>query len=181
MEINFIFRGTILIIQCQYNDKMRDVFNKFFCCISCKNPNSFVFLYNGVKVNGNLTVIQTANYNDQIQNKMKIIVGEKDESIDHSLFQNKNEIKYTGKIMIYIIYQGNITEFEYESGEKMGNVFKTFFDKEEINNPGSFYFLYGGDKLDKNLIINQILNYYDKLRKKMVILAFEYTFQIINK
>ena len=174
MEINFIFRRNIIKLQCQYNEIMRNVFKKFFLYISCKNPDSFFFLYNGDKVNENLTVIQTANYNDQIQNKMKIIVGEEDESSDLSLFQNKNKIKYTGKIMLNIIYQGNKTEFEYESGEKMGNVFKTFFDKEEINDPGSFYFLYGGDKLDKNQIINQISNYYDKLRKKMVILAIEH-------
>ena len=63
----------------------------------------------------------------------------------------------------------------------MGSVFKTFFDKFGINNPDSFYFLYGGEKLDNNLIINKILNYDDKMRKKLTMLAIMIDFEENNK
>ena len=105
IEIIFTINGQNLKFICHWNNIMRNVFKKLLMMMGKDNPDSFLLLYNGNKVDENLTVAQIANYNDKMSNSMRILVVQKDDMFDHSFSQRKNEIDYTGKIMINIIYE----------------------------------------------------------------------------
>ena len=46
-EVIFNYEGTIISIQCDINDKMENVINKFLLKIEKQENNNFYYLYNG--------------------------------------------------------------------------------------------------------------------------------------
>ena len=75
-EAIFNYEGTNTTIQCNINDKMRNVIDSFFTKIkeNENNLNSLCFLYNGNKINKELTFNEQANDLDKNRKKMNIIV-----------------------------------------------------------------------------------------------------------
>jgi len=86
VEVIFNYEGINIIIQCNINDKMKDVINKFLIKIGKnENDNNLLYLYDANIINNELTFIQQANEIDRNRNKMNIIVNKKND--------NNNEIK----------------------------------------------------------------------------------------
>ena len=86
-EVVFNFKGVETTIQCNINDKMKEIKNKFITKTQ-NEENKIYFLYNGDKINEELSFSQQANELDNQTKKMKILVYEKVENKE-----NKKEIK----------------------------------------------------------------------------------------
>ena len=63
---NFIYKGIKTSIQCLNEDKMKNICNKFASKID-QNINTFYFIYNGSKINYDLTF-----YQNLIENSKKV-------------------------------------------------------------------------------------------------------------
>ena len=76
-EANVIFtlEGVNLSIRCTAEDKMKDICNKYSTKIN-KNMNSLLFLYEGNKINYELSFKEQANSIDRNNHQMKIFVSE---------------------------------------------------------------------------------------------------------
>ena len=72
-EISFLYQSSETLIQCQKDDLMKDICIKF-ANKNKININDIYFIYNGNKINENLTFTQQVNTDDNIRNKMKILV-----------------------------------------------------------------------------------------------------------
>ena len=79
-EANVIFTldGVNLTIQCTKEDKMKEICKSYSNKIN-KNIDSLIFLYEGNKVNFELSFKEQANNIDRNNNQMKILVSECDE------------------------------------------------------------------------------------------------------
>jgi len=77
---NVIFddNSTKIHIQCNFNDKMIDIFKKYSCKIRMPLDSLF-FIYLGNKIDENLTLEQILdNNNNKESNEIKIIVSKKE-------------------------------------------------------------------------------------------------------
>lgn len=173
MEVNFIYKDTIIVIKSQYNNKMGDIIKKYLDRTSYFNSNSIIFLYNGAQVNENLTIEEIANSYDLNRKKMNILVYSDENYIRQSLDKNSYKIKLT------IVYREKekATEIECESEQKMGDILKIYYYMMGFSNTDSFYFLYNGNAINENLTVKQTLSSYDKNRRKMEILQFKTDFK----
>ena len=70
MDVIFNYKDFNTIIQSNIDDKMKDLINKFLIKIG-KNENdkNLYYIYNGNKVNLELTCIKLANELDKIKNE----------------------------------------------------------------------------------------------------------------
>ena len=72
-EVEFIYNGVSTIIQCNLNEKMKDIFQKFKDKAQIKNINIF-YSYNGNnEINEESEFEEVANSEDKIRKKMNII------------------------------------------------------------------------------------------------------------
>lgn len=72
-EVEFDYEGRKLIIQCNPEEKMEDILNRFVSKEG-KNKEEFYFMYGGSIVKEELTFENTANKLDKERNKMSILV-----------------------------------------------------------------------------------------------------------
>ena len=71
----FNYEGINTSIQCNINNKMKDIINKFLVKIDKKEKNMHLYyLYNGNQINNELTFNEQANNYDKNRKKMNIIV-----------------------------------------------------------------------------------------------------------
>ena len=89
-NILFIKDGVNLTIQCTIEDKMKDICESYSTKIN-KNINSLLFLYEGNKVNFNLSFKEQAKDIDRNNHQMKILVFEYSE-INNLNSEQLNEI-----------------------------------------------------------------------------------------
>ena len=73
-------------------------------------------------------------------------------------------------IEIEFNYQGQITIIQCNTQDNLNNIFHNFINKSNID-INLIYFLYSGNIIEGNSIIDQIINSTDKERKKMNILV----------
>ena len=86
VEVIFNYKGIDTIIQCNINDKMKDIIKKFLIkIVKNENANNLFFIYNANIINYELTFIQHESEIDKNRNKMNIIVKSNND--------NNNEIK----------------------------------------------------------------------------------------
>ena len=69
---NFTYKGIKTSIQCLNEDKMKDICNKYSSKID-QNINTLYFIYNGSKINYDLTFYQQANFLDKQRFEMDIL------------------------------------------------------------------------------------------------------------
>ena len=74
VEVIFNYVGIKTIIQCDINDKMKDIIKRFFIKIGRNDNDNLLFIYDANIINYNLTFIQQANELDINRNKMNILV-----------------------------------------------------------------------------------------------------------
>ncbi len=81
-EANVIFTldGMDLIIQCTFEEKMRDICQKYASKIE-ENLNSLAFLYGGNQINFELLFKNQANSLDKANKKMKVLVYKNEDDI----------------------------------------------------------------------------------------------------
>ena len=79
VEVEFIYGGIKTIIQCNINEKMNDIYNKYIIKIR-KNINDIYFVYDGHKIKENIkdiTFNELANNIDKDRKKMNIYAYER--------------------------------------------------------------------------------------------------------
>jgi hypothetical protein len=106
-KVVFSYAGTEITIQCNKEDKIGDICKKFATKID-KNVNSLIFIYNGNKINYELTFKKQSNSVDNARNQMNVLV-----------YQNENDelkCKKCGEIMHLDIID-NIIKFNKEEKE----------------------------------------------------------------
>ena len=73
-EIEFFYNGNYIKIQCNSNEKMRNIFDRFITKVGANN-NLLVYIFNGYTIsNEGLTFYELANSDDRKRNKMNIVV-----------------------------------------------------------------------------------------------------------
>ncbi len=77
-NVLFTLNGINLTIKCTQEDKMKVICKNYSAEIN-KNFESLIFLYEGNKVNFELSFKEQANYIDRNNHQMKILVSECDE------------------------------------------------------------------------------------------------------
>ena len=92
-EIEFIDNGAKTVIQCNINDKMKDICKKFREKANIREDIAILYSYNGkVGFNEELSFQETANIQDKERNKMNILVYEQEEIINKNDNQPDNMI-----------------------------------------------------------------------------------------
>ena len=54
VEINFNYEGINTIIQCDENEKLKEIIERFLVKRENNNKNNLIYLYNGTKINEEL-------------------------------------------------------------------------------------------------------------------------------
>ena len=72
-EAIFNYEGINTTIQCEINEKMKDIINRFLIKLENKEKNLY-YLYNGTQINYELTFNEQENDIDKNRKKMNIIV-----------------------------------------------------------------------------------------------------------
>ena len=76
-EVIFIYEGIETAIQCNINDKIEEIINKFLLKINISGKNSnLIYLYNGESIRKELTFQEQANELDKERNKMNVLVNQ---------------------------------------------------------------------------------------------------------
>ena len=78
LEVEFLYGGKKIDIQCKSEEKMEEIINRFLGKAG-KTKEQLFFIYGGEIVNENLTLNSQANDNDKKRNKMSILVNNKTE------------------------------------------------------------------------------------------------------
>ena len=65
-EVIFNYEGINTIIQCDENEKIEEIIKTFLIKINDSQNNNLVYLYNGQKINNELTFKEQANENNNL-------------------------------------------------------------------------------------------------------------------
>ena len=72
-EVIFNYEGINTKIQCDENEKIEEIIKKILIKINNSQNNNLVYLYNGQKINNELTLKEQANELDKNRKKMYIL------------------------------------------------------------------------------------------------------------
>ena len=90
-QVEFLLDNIKTIIQCNENEKMKDIIKKFTLKLG-KDLNNVNFLYNGNQLNIELTIEQIASNLDKERKTLTILVNEEKINITSNLKKSKNII-----------------------------------------------------------------------------------------
>jgi len=82
-EVIFDCEGNKIIIQCDENEKMEKIINRFLAKIDNNKNKNFIYLYYGNTLNKDLTFKQQANQEDKNRKKMNILAINNDTENTH--------------------------------------------------------------------------------------------------
>ena len=131
----FNYNGLEIIIQCNIQEKMKEIINRFILKAEA-NVNNLYFLYNGNIINEELTLAQIIREIDKETNSIYILVNETNKSIlKEKLIKSKDIIcpKCGDNILINIKdYKINLNDCK--NGHKINNIlFKEFESTQKID------------------------------------------------
>lgn len=160
-EVEFRFNDSITIIQCNENDIMKDIINKFIIKTQL-DINSLSFIYGGEKINVETTFSENLKFNDKDSKKMVILVylitekfKEKDDS---NLYINSREIicPICGEGACIDIKDYKFSFYGCKNDHQIDNTLLDEYEKSQI--------------IDESKIICQICKLNNK--KKLIIMNF---------
>lgn len=148
-EILINFQGNETRIQCQTNEKLKDIFTKFANKIG-KDINLIDFLYESTKINDELTFLQVANQRDLKINKMNITAYENNQNI----VKSKEIIcPECGENIRINLKDYKISLYECKNNHKIDNMlFNDFANSQKIDYSK---ILCSACKKDKNILYNK--------------------------
>ena len=111
---DLIFNGKTTTIQCNENDKMEEILNKF-CIKMEKNINELYFLYDGHIIEVNKTFKEVANSLDKQRKKISILVTDNKDTIYPKKDSNlkKSNILSVQNVMIQLELTFKISKLNY--------------------------------------------------------------------
>ncbi len=95
--VKFIFNETITSINCNSNDKMKEICQRF-CEQINKDINSLIFIYGNTQIQEELSFLEQSNIQDKDKNKKYIYVQNKNINDKNNIKENNNEITLIYKI-----------------------------------------------------------------------------------
>ena len=121
MNIIFIYKGEKAKIQCNPQEKMKDIFKKYESKIGVDITNLF-FIYNGNKINEELKFEEIINSSDIKENTINILVFEKNEQIKkENIIKSKEVLCPTCKDNALINIKKYKISFNCKNGHKIKN------------------------------------------------------------
>ena len=151
-------------------DNLLDLYNFFRQLLNnkeIKSEKDFVEMYNKEKEKNN----NIKNYLEQLNNKFITYSKKQIESNKIRNLITENSIKNFFKI--YFGYEGVQILILGSSNDSMKNIINKFFEKTHAKR-NSIHFLYNGNIINEDSLLEQIANKEDKLRKEMKILVYSY-------
>ena len=129
----FNFKGVETIIQCNINDKMKSICDKFISKIE-NNYKKIYFIYNGDSINMDLTFSQQASKSDLNQNRMVLLVYEKDEKIKENTKILSKEIicPECGENSEIKLKDYKICLYNCKNGHKIENILMNKFEETQM-------------------------------------------------
>ena len=130
-EVEFIYNGINTIIQCNLNEKMKDIYNRFKDKVNLKNKNIY-YTYNGkVGINEELKFEEIANIEDKTRKKMNIIIFDNIEEIkEKEIIKSKYIICPECKENIRMnINEYKIDLFKCKNGHNIKNILLNEFEE----------------------------------------------------
>ena len=130
-EIIFNYNGNLTKIQCNKEEKMKEIFNKFIIKTQI-DKNLIYFIYSGNNnINEELKFEEIANQEDKIRNKMNIIVN------DNNIDKNNISIKKSKDIICPICNENiklyiedyNIYLYECKNKHEIDNILINEFEE----------------------------------------------------
>ena len=134
-SVEFIYNGAPTVIQCQKEDKMEDIIDKFLAKCQ-KNKGSIFFLYSGKTLDEDLTFNEAANKLDKSNNIMRILAWDILLETDNSA--SKKKAKYIICPKCYANARINIDEnykiylYECVDGHKTENIHFDEFEASQL-------------------------------------------------
>ena len=134
-EVEFIYEDKKIIIQCNENDKIKDICKRFASKLNLE-MNSLFFICGGEKINLELSFINLANTMNKESNKISIIVFEnKIEAASKNVIKMKEVIcPKCGENARLKIEKYKFTLFECKNGHKINNILLNEFGNTQIIN-----------------------------------------------
>ena len=174
-QVKFIYNSQFIPIQCNSNDKMKEICQHFMAQIGENNINDFLFLYKGFKIDNyeltfsqqvtnfeneenNIMVILVYNTNDPIINQMLCKnSNQNNQSLNHEKLNNNEDV---GIGLVFRTYdQENENNFflisiQCKSNDKVSEVIKRYRTKANDQEPLKKFF-YNAKELDPNKSIEE--------------------------
>lgn len=139
-EVIYQFEQQTIIIQCNENEKMKEISEKFSNKIE-SNLNNLLFLYDGNQLDLDLTFEEQSNKEDKLRKKMNIIAYLKNTVIlrpNTAIIQSKEVICPVCKESCRIsIIDYKIIFYECKNGHKINNIFLDEFNSTQLINESS--------------------------------------------
>ena len=94
VEVVFNYKGVEHVIQCNENDNIKDIFNKFITTCSISQPNKLICTYNESKLNldSGLSFSEIANDTDKSEKKINILVVSSENADSNDSFMVSKDI-----------------------------------------------------------------------------------------
>ena len=132
VDVEFTFNNAKSIIQCNLEDKMKDIFLKYSSKMQ-SDVNSFCFLYGGDKINEEITLKELIKSN----NEMKILVVQIDEPLpvpNQSLVRSKNiTCPECQEDILFTFLDYKINLLDCRNGHNSKNILIDDFEKTQIH------------------------------------------------
>ena len=140
-EVVFNLEGINTIIQCNLKDKMKDIIDKFLFKIK-ENNNIFFYIYNGTRINFELTFDDQANKIDKDRKKMNVLVTKNNDNDKNDENEKFKEIKFNDIIcpecnenVLLKIEDFKINLFDCKNNHFQENILLNIFEDIQKINP----------------------------------------------
>jgi len=134
-KVVFNYKGVETIIQCNINDKIKDIYKKYETKIG-KDISTLYFIYNGNKINDNLNLNEILNEEDKRRDIINILVNKNNETIVKENYIISKEIicpECKENILIKID-EYKINLFDCKNNHNINNILiKEYENKEKID------------------------------------------------
>ena len=128
VEVLFIYEGQLIIIQCNLEDKMKDIINKFKNIMKIEDYSLF-YIYNGEKINEEFKLNQIEN--DINIKKINILVykNKKDDKDEKEVLSSEIICPKCKENILINIKDYKINLFECKNDHKIENILLNDFEK----------------------------------------------------
>ena len=92
-RVQFTYNNQNYFIQCNGDDKMGNIISKILIKLQ-NNNNDIIFLYNGIKVNEELTFDECIDEIDKNNKQMNLVAIKKEQEISNNILTNNNISEY---------------------------------------------------------------------------------------
>ena len=132
--VNFLYKGTETMVQCQENEKMREICNKFGNKVKEIDIKNIYFMYNGNIIDLELEYKDIINEIDKTKDKINVLVEEyKKEELNKNEILSKEIICPECKENILIeIKNYKINLKGCKNGHKFENILINEFEKKQM-------------------------------------------------